>query len=269
MIATTIERPELAPSIPTSTRHYEMPVRIVSIYPVTCRHTIPLLCMVTYELPAATRGGWTYLDIEPTFRWLPDVNTIGEKQQNPSMVPRPESALSIADSLVKLWTSDPAVPNISGKPGIDILSPGESTPSKRFLDALIEQQTLFASSWIRVANDMYIKGQSTNINETPRILAEWLYGSGAAKLPWFQKPEYRQLEPCIACGEDILSTATSCPKCNKDLIEHCSKHEIDPGKFEVVAKILANKRASVDSEIERLKRENEDLRAKGKPVIAR
>lgn len=214
-----------------------MPVRIISIFPVECRHHIMLHNQRDFVLPAAARGEWTYLDIEDDWVWLRDLNNLGADNPTPGIAPVPAAAAVTAFSLVSFWCS--ATAGTVGAPGIACLPPLQSEPSKEFLGQLKSTQETYFRHLVLKANDLKQTGKERDINELYRAAAEWLYGRGASRLPWYQKAHFEDLKHCLGCGREILIAATVCEHCHVDIVDLYRKRKLDPSGDPAVAAVLS------------------------------
>lgn len=241
-----------APGVPAA---MTITVNIASVYPGRKRKELQLgspeqmYGFRVFELAPAERGKYSLLAVPGGYKWLRDFTGIGEDSPTPGMMPVWQDCRVVADSLVRLWTGHSVADH--GRPGIAMMDLGEKTPGATLLARLEAQQTVLARNLVTQANDHHTVGNARNITDTHRLMAEWLYGTGAQKLPWFPKAVFEDLKRCPKCAKEILARALGCEHCGCELLEFYAKYKIamddDPAVKAVFERLQAGESAEADS----------------------
>jgi len=175
-----------------------------------------------YSLPAAPRGGYRCLVVYDTQQWGMRWAESGEHEQGP----RPVPGIVVADDLVRVWARSTIAAPAGYQLGIGIIA-GEEPTEKEL--ALLLEQTRACGEWlISDGHDKMAKGERNNITNIHRLFAEWMYGSGAQRIPWYQRMDLADVKACVACAETIDANALRCKHCSTDLPDFYKKYNIPP-----------------------------------------
>ena len=206
---------------------------IISVYPGLMYARMTHAGITDYRLKPAERGSYSGLVVYDTYQWISQPNQTDGK---PMWMQAPIPAQIVAEALVKQWARS-LLGNKSGhRPGIDIVSGDDPTPSE--LDHLRNTQTSLFRWYIQDANGKHLRGEHTEINELHRTGAFNLLESGAEKLPWYPKLTFTEVKPCLACGKNIESRALVCPECRTNLVEWYVNWGLDPSGDSAVKSFL-------------------------------
>lgn len=196
-----------------------------------------------FVLPEAPRGEWRSLRIDNSFQWQKDFSQVGEGgSDSPGMIQVIQPATIVANALVAMFAATQ-----HGSLGVAVLPEdiplpergSESPAFKSFFERLTVSQTAVFRALISEANDFKQKGKENNINDRHRMAADWIYGTGAKQLAWFEKAEFQALKPCPGCREEIVVAALHCKHCTLDLVEYyTNRGVILPGEDPAVEREL-------------------------------
>ena len=175
-----------------------------------------------YQIPAAPRGGYRCLVVYDTQQWGMRWSESGEHEPGP----RPVPGLVVADDLVRVWARCTIAAKDGLQLGIGVIAGDE--PTEQELAHLLEQTRGTCEWLVQDGNDKTVKGEQTNITNIHRLAAEWLYGTGAQRLPWYRRMDLQETKSCVACAETIDSSATKCKHCGTELAEYYKKYNIPP-----------------------------------------
>lgn len=218
-------------------------IRIVSVCPVPLSHhkmmsqdreingvIQTVSCEVTFDLPAATRDGYSHLDIFDATVFHDDPSRSGPDQPESVRLGYPTPAIITAQALIQRWTDDRPT-GVGGQIGIGMLMPPNSTRvPPGFLERLRQVQSQYALDYTTKANERYkVKPAEVFQNPVNYMWAEWLYGPRAGDYcPWYNRPTYNDYKKCLRCQAGIEMAALYCKHCHVDLVEYCDKLNLDP-----------------------------------------
>ena len=230
----------------------QMPaVRIVSVTPLAFRKQMQYTYTNNgqstpgfkwYELPAATRGEWTYCDVAPVMIYIPEFQ---EDNPQPIMSPRYADPVIRASDLVKDWAPIGHIPDFGagGSFGIEALPPGGKEPSAELLRTLTARNEDLANRFMAHANDLHRKGKANSIQTRHRAMVKWLLGNGAESLDWYGLKDFAALKPCPMCSKQIAAMALRCEHCQGDVLDWYLKYGLEPENDPHAASVLAKVRA--------------------------
>lgn len=191
-------------------------------------------CFKTYNLPAAERSKWTFVEIEPEMIRLQafdDDAPAGHRDeyQDPMVVARRLSAM---------WGYPGVVSggNLAGRYGVFHGEPGQLEPTAEQLARAERDNEMLANSFVAHATDLSERGSSHLISNCHRLMAKWMFGEKAENLPWYGQRTFGKLKRCIACNGQMDELATKCPSCHEDLIERYLRNGDEGGNDPVVRK---------------------------------
>lgn len=174
-------------------------------------------CFKTYNLPAAKRGSWTFVEIEPELVRLPAYDDdapsgFKDEYQDPSIV---------AQRLASIWGYPGVVHggNLSGRFGVFAGAPGQTEPTQQQLDQANKENEQLANAFVAHGTDLSERGNNHLISNIHRLMAKWLFGDKAENLPWYGQRTFSNLKYCIACRAQMDELSTKCPMCHEDLVE--------------------------------------------------
>lgn len=268
--------PASAYGIPGVTPRSPDALYIVSIFPFERRHElqlgkfretedgeVPMAGFRTFHIGPAPRSRYRILRVEGGLKWIMNYAHVGPEQEAPTIEPIWQPAEIVAHSLVTDWTKHTL--GTVGSPGIAILPPeqmkrnekgeiladkeDQPIPEHTFLEALRSVQTTFAQGCVNRANDLNTQGKATEITELDRVMAKWLYGSGASKMPWFPKQEFRSLKECPKCRKEVIMDALGCENCGVDFPDYYVKYHLDPVADPVVAAAITRMNEAASSQV--------------------
>ncbi len=206
------------------TRNYKT---ICSIWPQPLRATRRHNGVTNYVIPAAPRGKYVLYKVFDTFeRILRISNDTGDREFQPGFVP---SAV-VAECLVTSWADQllgqsqraSSGEAATARGGIMIIAGDKPTEEELF--QIQSQQESLARWYVKNGNDFNQQGKQTEITNIHRMMAEWLHGNAAKRLPWFHEQEMADIKSCPKCGEAINGSALSCRFCQIDLIAFYQKY---------------------------------------------
>ena len=251
---------------------------ILSVWPISLRHSATIGGRFLFELPAAVPEkvinhyashkwllspsirpqsddpahlqkvrasgedelAWVSYTIPDTYDLILDSigGPIGSRTQVPVR------AESFSQAMVQDWKTSVKgmvrVAQVPGAMGIGIYNP--SRPVKDQVKELWHSQTLLANAAVDEANNFHYTNDGSRIAQSHRALARWA-GKTNLECPWLAPVVSRPTKECGACRRVIFADALVCEHCTTNLINFYIMMAANPQVFAVLPTDFAVKTA--------------------------
>jgi hypothetical protein len=194
----------------------------------------------TYYLPAAKPGSYSVLEITPPLHLIrspmaaiPNAGA-GDVHRYDA---RPDTAHNEAVSLVQEWSGHYSMAG-GNRPGIEVIRGPEPTPEE--LADLHARQREFSRYFVNEADNFWLQGRRDRIRVggLHHMCAAYMGIKNDPNHPWVSDM-VNAFKACVACGENIISTALVCKHCQQDLLRFCEDRALDIGYIRAIDPQLA------------------------------
>lgn len=203
-------------------------VTVCSVFPATLRtpeRAFRCVGFPQFTLPTPPPDGFTCLRVYDTIALVADVakhedaEWDGRDGQIPKKIPALDRSGNggLAYDIVQKLAGSLIGANPNRMIGVGILI--GDIPTKQEFDRLHEIQNAIARYYVGEADELAEARKWKEIGSLHRFFLELLGDYDPIRHPWHKEIKKQTMKSCFGCGKLIMSIATTCEHCSRDLVE--------------------------------------------------
>ena len=204
-------RPVIVPGMPGTSG----PRTIVSVFPMEQSLRLRHEGCKDYVLPAAPKDSYVALQIHDTYSWNRNFNA-DKFALYAAAIP----ASVVADNLVQRFATGMIGTKDGLGPGIKICAGEVPTPEE--VEEVRAIQSEYFRYLINEADTLLAMDKPGDIVALHRLAADWM---GAHDRKWFKPLTHVSMAACVACSEEIRTTAKICRWCHTNQSEFIEREK--------------------------------------------